>query len=186
MNEGKTGPEPISTPRLVLRHADDLSLQASVKGVEAFSQITGCQVSPDWPPNHWDAQAVTWLMGQLTLSPGEVMRRPWWIALKDGTVIGTLGTKGPPDADGVVEIGYSIVTSQWRHGYATEAVGAVVRWLLNDPRVSQVCAHTLHQDPASSGVLSKNGFTFAVSLDDPHDGRIDRFEYRKGASSSEM
>lgn len=183
VNEGKTCPEPISTLRLVLRQADDLSLQGSVNGVEAFSRSMGCPVASDWPPDHWSAQAVTWMLGRLAQSPEEVMWRPWWISLKDGTIIGTLGTKGPPDSDGVVEIGYSIVSSQWRNGYATEAVGAIVRWLLEDPRVSQVCAHTLHNDPASSGVLCKNGFAFAGSLEDPNDGPIDRFEFRKGARS---
>lgn len=177
--EGGIGPARISTLRLELRPADDSSLHASVLGAESFAKCIGCKVAADWPPKHWEPQAVRWLMGRLEESPDEVLWRPWWIGLKDGTLIGTLGTKGPPDTQGIVEIGYSIVASQWRRGLATEAVGAVVSWLLLDPRVKQVCAHTLHEDPASSGVLLKCGFVFAGTLEDPSDGLIDRFEHRK-------
>lgn len=76
----------------------------------------------------------------------------------------------------MVEIGYSVVASHWRRGIATEAVATMIEWAGRDPRVRGVRGHTLAGDPASGGVLLKNGFTLAATIDDPDDGRLDRYE----------
>jgi RimJ/RimL family protein N-acetyltransferase len=44
----------------------------------------------------------------------------------DGRVIGDAGFHGPPDPDGSVEVGYGIVPSARRQGYATEALRALL------------------------------------------------------------
>ncbi len=43
-----------------------------------------------------------------------------------GAVVGTCGFKGPPGADGTVEIAYGVAPDQQGKGYATEASEALV------------------------------------------------------------
>ena len=42
------------------------------------------------------------------------------------TLVGAGGYFGPPDADGTVEIGYSVLPEWQRHGYATQMTEALV------------------------------------------------------------
>jgi [ribosomal protein S5]-alanine N-acetyltransferase len=77
-----------------------------------------------------------------------------------GEVIGTAGFFGPP-REGVVEIGYGIVPSRQRRGYATEAARALVELALAQPGVSEVVAHAEPGNAASIRVLEKNGLTYA-------------------------
>ncbi len=142
----------------------------------AHSPLAGHRPAPDWPPMFWEASSVGWLIARLAEHPHEPFWRPWFISL-EGLIIGTIGFKGPPDAaGGMVEIGYSVVASHWRRGIATEAVATMIEWAGRDPRVRGVRGHTLAGDPASGGVLLKNGFTLAATIDDPDDGRLDRYE----------
>jgi len=73
-------------------------------------------------------------------------------------VVGMLGTKGGADERGAVEIGYGFNASFEGRGYATEAVGALVRSLLNLPEVRTLTAETAAGNFASQRVLEKNGF----------------------------
>ena len=81
----------------------------------------------------------------------------WMIELKDGTHIGELCFKGI-DLTGSVEIGYGILGKYEGQGYATEAVGAVVTWALQQQYVNRVEAETEPENIASQRVLEKCGF----------------------------
>ncbi|MET8507291.1 GNAT family N-acetyltransferase [Streptomyces sp. NPDC004787] len=53
--------------------------------------------------------------------------RPYPIRLlADGTTIGGIGFHGPPDADGVVTVGYGLVPGARGQGYASEALRALI------------------------------------------------------------
>jgi RimJ/RimL family protein N-acetyltransferase len=93
-----------------------------------------------------------------------------------GEVIGSGGFKGPPDADGVVEIAYGIAPGDQGQGYATETARALVAFALADARVRLVRAHTEPRRGASPRVLEKCGFAFAGEVDDPDDGPVWRWE----------
>jgi RimJ/RimL family protein N-acetyltransferase len=58
----------------------------------------------------------------------------------------------------VVTIGYAIVPSARRQGYATEAIGAVASWSLRQPDVDHVRAQTLPENEASVRALLRAGF----------------------------
>jgi [ribosomal protein S5]-alanine N-acetyltransferase len=96
-------------------------------------------------------------------------------------VIGSGSFKGPPDAEGVVEIAYAIVPAFEGQGYATEVAGALVAFALAHP-VSVVRAHTLPERNASTRVLSKCGFAFVGEVEDPDDGPVWRWEHTGGAA----
>jgi ribosomal protein S18 acetylase RimI-like enzyme len=77
-----------------------------------------------------------------------------------GEVVGTAGFFAPP-RDGLVEIGYAIIPSRQRRGYATEAARALVEHALAQPGVSEIIAHAEHGNAASIRVLEKIGLTYA-------------------------
>ena len=91
-------------------------------------------------------------------------------------VIGSVGFKGPPDGEGVVELAYGIVPSFQGQGYATEAAQGAIAWALADDRVYRLRAHTLPEANASTRVLAKCGFDFVGEVHDPEDGRVWRWE----------
>ncbi len=58
------------------------------------------------------------------------------------------------------EIGYSLATEHWNHGYATEAVEGLAAWLLEVQGVSRVQATVDPDNLASALVLERAGFIF--------------------------
>ena len=104
---------------------------------EAYSEmLDGCLSHPE----QWEWYAI------------------WMIELKDGTHIGELCFKGIT-SDGSAEIGYGIAAESQGHGYATEAVSALVDWAFKQPGTICVTAETEESNAASQRVLSKAGFT---------------------------
>lgn len=91
------------------------------------------------------------------------------------SVIGTVGFKGPPDEDGVVEIAYGIVPVFQGHGYATEAARAAVAFAFGSGQVRHVRAHTFPTLNASTRVLAKCGFTRSGKVEDPENGLVWRW-----------
>ena len=82
----------------------------------------------------------------------------WAITLKTGELVGGICFKGEPDAEGSVEIGYGIKGEHQHQGYATEAVGAMLRWALEQEGVKKICAQTDLRNIISQRVLIRNGF----------------------------
>jgi [ribosomal protein S5]-alanine N-acetyltransferase len=56
------------------------------------------------------------------------------------TVVRSINLKGPPGADGDVEIGWGLIENSRRKGYATEASIAVLNWVVQQPGVSSISA----------------------------------------------
>ncbi len=83
--------------------------------------------------------------------------------LTDGRAIGGVGFKGQPD-NGCVEIGFGLVPSGRGHGYAAEAVIALLA-LAADNGLSRVLADSAHDNIASRGTLMSAGFHL-VSTDE--------------------
>jgi [ribosomal protein S5]-alanine N-acetyltransferase len=87
----------------------------------------------------------------------------------DGLVIGEIGFVGPP-RDGAVTIGYAIVPSARRQGYATEAISALTAWALGESDVREVRAQTLPENEPSIRALLRAGF-----VEDAPSGKLRRF-----------
>lgn len=93
-----------------------------------------------------------------------------------GAVVGGCAFKGPPDADGMVELAYGI-DENWRgNGFATEAAAALADFASRDAQVRVVRAHTKSDNPASIRVLEKCGFQSLGEVIDPEDGLVLRWE----------
>jgi RimJ/RimL family protein N-acetyltransferase len=93
-------------------------------------------------------------------------------------VVGKSGFKGPPTADGMVEIAYGVDLDYQGKGYATEAAQALVAFAFSSGRVRVVRAHTLSESNASTRVLTKCGFRYMGEVIDPEDGLVWRWEKR--------
>jgi RimJ/RimL family protein N-acetyltransferase len=133
--------------------------------VEAMSPADKAQVSAHWLARvHASTPVDPWTLGF------SLVHRETDIA------IGTCGFKGPPTADGVVEIAYGVDPDHQGKGYATEAAEALVDFALGDSRVRVVRAHTLPEPNASTRVLTKCGFHYLGEVFDPEDGLVWRWE----------
>ena len=88
------------------------------------------------------------------------------------TLIGVINLKGPPDAEGRVEVGYEIEQDFRRKGYASEAVRALAAWCAGQPEVKAVQAKTLKQNEVSQAMLAKLGFKRLGPQRDPQLGEM--------------
>ena len=93
----------------------------------------------------------------------------WFVVLSDespeGRVVGDLGTFGPPDDEGVVEIGYGLAAPYRGRGIGTEAVGTFVDWLVTVPGVRRVVARVEVGNEASRRLLARIGFGLTGEAD---------------------
>jgi ribosomal-protein-alanine N-acetyltransferase len=117
----------------------------------------------------------------LALIEGSSPANPWIhgftiVHRASGSVIGKCGFKGPPDADGVVEIAYGVNPEHEGKGYATEAAGALVSYAFSHREVRVVRAHTLPESNASTRVLTKCNFRRVGEVIDSEDGLVWRWE----------
>jgi [ribosomal protein S5]-alanine N-acetyltransferase len=144
----------LETARLVLVPCD-ARLTAVERDPAALAAAVGAAVPADWPPAEIVPALGAW-HDELTRHPERCGWYGWLWVLRDGPLIGQGGFKGEPGADGAIEIGYAVVPSQQRRGYATEAVNALVAWAKRDPRVRRIDAETT--SAASARLLRKLGF----------------------------
>ena len=153
---------PLQTQSLKLVPQTREDVRAQVEQMEPHEKV---ELSPAW----------------LALLNGSSPADPWihgfmLVHQTDGKVIGRGGFKGPPGADGVVEIAYGVVPEHQGKGYATEAAAALVSYAFGSGQVRVVRAHTLPESNASMRVLSKCGFRRVGEVIDPDDGLVWRWE----------
>jgi RimJ/RimL family protein N-acetyltransferase len=117
--------------------------------------LGGHSAAPGWP--HADTpHALAFL---------EVGGRCWLVVDGDGLVVGELGTKGPPDPAGRVEIGYGLAAASRGRGLGTAAVSALLAELAADAAVSEVVAHVALDNTASRRLLARLGFIAAGDVE---------------------
>lgn len=172
----------ITTERLQLVPATAEQVQAALDGPDALATALGAEVPPTWPPEFLDRAAFEFTLERLKEDPGQA---DWWlhfVVLTDGAagrlLIGSAGYKGPPSADGVVEVGYGIVRDQRRRGFASEAVRGLLGRAFDQPVVRTVIAETLPELVGSIGVLNKCGFRLIGEGSEPG---VIRFELTRDA-----
>jgi RimJ/RimL family protein N-acetyltransferase len=107
----------------------------------------------------------------------EVHVPPWcgYIARRGGVPVGFGGFKGPPDADGLVEIGYLTFPAHEGSGVAREVAAAMLE-IARAEGVPAVLAHTLCEPNASTRVLERNGFVRDGFGEDPDEGTVWRWK----------
>lgn len=149
----------IASPRLRLVALNQELATTQLEDRAAFFRLLGVDPEPAWPPELMDQQTMEWTRDRLRASPADTGWYSWiYISPVMNRLLGTGGFKGAPDADGAVEIGYSMLTSYREQGLATEGVMALLDWAYTHERVTSVVAHTRDDRDASHRVLEKAGF----------------------------
>jgi [ribosomal protein S5]-alanine N-acetyltransferase len=149
----------ILTPRLKLISANAEMVRMAMLGSAELAEALQASVPDTWPHDFLDNDAFQYFIDRLTAAPETL---PWWfyfVVLQDtNQLVGTAGFKGPPNAEGLVEIGYGIVSDQRRKGYASEAVQGLIDFAKRDPAVKTIIAETMPDLVGSIGVLATCGF----------------------------
>jgi len=95
------------------------------------------------------------------------------VELATGQVVGGIGFMGPVEG-GEIEVGYGVVPSRRGHGYATEALVALLALAWHESALTTVIASTDLANLASQRVLEKAGFVRAGATEDQLQYRCDR------------
>lgn len=177
----------LRSARLALVPTSLALCQADLAGPAALAQALGATIPASWPPEHYDRAAIEYWLRLLERDPASSRWvNHYLVEDADGSaprLLGVAGYKGPPDVDGGVEVGYSILPEAQRRGLATEAVAALVEEAFGEPGVTRVIAETLPALLSSIRVLEKNGFSlqgegsepgvirFELTREDFHAGR---------------
>nr|BFE72413.1 hypothetical protein GCM10020092_057140 [Actinoplanes digitatis] len=92
------------------------------------------------------------------------------VAEPAGVVVGHAGFHGPPDADGMVEVGYSVDPAYRRRGHAKAMLAALIERARAEPGVRVVRASISPQNVASLATIAGFGFTQTGEQWDDQDG----------------
>lgn len=131
----------IATSRLLLVSATSELIEAVLEDRRASAiALQNVTIPAEWPVNQEALDGLRIHLAELRADPAQLSWRIRLIVLRDARVaIGSVNLKGPP-RDGAVEIGWGLVASARRQGYAREAAAAVVDWLKPQPQVRRIIA----------------------------------------------
>jgi ribosomal-protein-alanine N-acetyltransferase len=148
---GATG-SPIGSLRLLLLPVD----AAAAREVLAGRTPRGMEYAPGYP-SRFSLDLMSY--AEHGASPGDV--GPFFILRRaDRALIGEIGCRVDP-ATGTAHVGYTIAEHCQNLGYATEALRALLRHLLEDVGVRRVEGETLAGHGASRRVMEKAGMRLA-------------------------
>jgi RimJ/RimL family protein N-acetyltransferase len=160
----------IKTERLKLLPCELAHFEALLDDPPRIAEMLGVSVAEGWAAF---PESIPYSHKYLLAHPDAL---PWWMYLfihgNDRALAGYGGFKGRADADGMVEIGYSIAPAYRHQGLATEAAQALIDFAFSHPHVKAVDAHTLAEENHSTKVLRKVGMSYVEQLHDPKDGDI--------------
>lgn len=157
----------LKTARLILVEITHDLLRAQLEGADILSGLLEARLPTSWPPPLYDNDTVRYILQAADVSAGpDETDWPGFFMLMEAPdasghfAVGICSFKGGPDAEGAVEIGYSVVPEFQRRGFATEACLALIALAFARPQVRRIVAHTLDGLTPSIRVLEKLGFVY--------------------------
>jgi RimJ/RimL family protein N-acetyltransferase len=135
---------------------------------------TAAAASVPLPPGFADpGWAAVWRMraAQVAADPAVAA----WVTgavrdLDSGLVVGRAGFHGPPDARGMVEVGYAVLPEHRRRGYARAALAVLLDRARREPDVRVVRLSIAPDNTASQAVARPFGFRVVGEQVDEVDG----------------
>jgi [ribosomal protein S5]-alanine N-acetyltransferase len=161
----------ISTPRLTLIAATLEHVLVELQSPERLAELIEARVSAEWPAGEYDRDAMEFFRDRLEAGGDAVVGWYGWYAVRredaDGprALVGAGGYFGPPDSEGEVEIGYSVLPEWRRRGYAAEIARALVERAFAHDGVRRVVARTTDANVASVAVLRSGGFRRCLDVE---------------------
>jgi RimJ/RimL family protein N-acetyltransferase len=151
---------PFRTERLTLVPSDPSLASSEGSNRPAFFRALGVTPAGAWPPELHDDHTIAF--NQQQLAKGDSQAGWWcWYFLHESDegarLVGSGGFIGPPDADGAVEIGFSILDEFRRQGFAVEALRGLCE-VARTRGATQVVVKTLETLLASVRTAQAAGF----------------------------
>lgn len=109
---------------------------------------------------------------------------PWigYLAIENGTCVGTCGFKSPPH-NNRVEIAYFTFPGHESRGVATRMASELIRLALNNMSAVTIAAQTLPEENASTSVLKKLRFRLVSTVEHPEDGLVWEWQLRDSSEA---
>ncbi|MFH1194958.1 MAG: GNAT family N-acetyltransferase [bacterium] len=143
----------LTTDRLLLRAftMEDAIVVKQLAGAKEIADTT-----MNIPHPYPDGAAEVWIGGHgRNFNDGKEVN--WAICLKEsGEVVGAISFILKFEHE-KAEAGYWIGLPYWNKGYASEALGAVIKYGFDVLRLNKIYAHYFNRNPASGQVMFKNG-----------------------------
>jgi len=151
----------IHTPRLEIIGATLPLIEIELSGAGKLAAAFNAEVSA-WPPPLNDENSLLWTVNKLRSNPEQAGFYVWYVVLTENharRLVGLVAFKGPPDENGSVETGYSVVEEFQKRGIGTEATHALIEWAFQHPEIQEVTAETYPELHASIRVMQRCGMT---------------------------
>ena len=154
-----TRPAVIETPRLRLIALLPDELRALVlRASGRASALLGAHIPYTFPSDRDARAGLSWHLQALSRDPAQVAWRLRVVVERSqGTVLGSINLKGPPDLHGDVEMGWGIEPLHRQQGYAVEAASAVLEWAACQRGVVTVSATISSYNTASQRLAARIG-----------------------------
>jgi [ribosomal protein S5]-alanine N-acetyltransferase len=130
------------------------------------ARVIGADVPEGWPDDQL-LELLNVYAPWIAEDPARLGFGPWFvIAREEGSVVGSAGFLGTPNADMAIELGFGIQPRFRNRGYAAEAARRLVEWGLAQPSVEKIVARCDPNNAASIRVLEKVGMTRVGHVDE--------------------
>lgn len=136
-------------PLFLQVHSDEESMQF-ISAVPPLAEIR----------QRFDDRVVPWQVTSSHMLCLVVRRRD------NGEAVGLIGTHAEWSPFRQAEVGYSLLSDHFGHGYGTEALGALCGYLFSECGFHKLKAQVVEGNLASRRVLEKNGFALEGTLRD--------------------
>jgi RimJ/RimL family protein N-acetyltransferase len=161
-----------SRPEIVPLSAE--AIEALLQGDrDRLRALTGADFPQPLTPPPYMADSLPVVLTRLRRHP---MESEWWNWLvmnrETGQALGSIALGGKPDATGAVLIGYAMYPGLEGHGYATEAVRALMDWVFDQPDVKTVRALAPVWNTPAVQVAEKVGMRPVASDEDDEVGAV--------------
>ncbi len=172
------------TEHLVLVAATFEYVSAEIDSINSLASLLDTKIEEGWPPGEYDRGAQEFFKERLQQEGASSVGWYTWYAIRrfsesrSSVLIGACGYFGPPNKEHEVEIGFSVMPSWQKCGYATEMSQALIKNAFADSRVNKVIAHTTATNTASLKVLKKCQFVY---VGENQENKTQRFEILKNS-----
>jgi RimJ/RimL family protein N-acetyltransferase len=147
----------LETDRLLLMPMTIDFIDGLIDGGNGAYELFDIRPSEEWPSDEI-FNVLPMIKESLLLKKEQNGFNAWIFVDKfDRSIVGDGGFKGEPNENGEIEIGYGIVKSKRRRGYAFEAVSELIRWGFSNSNVKYITADCLNENEASINLIKKLG-----------------------------
>ena len=177
MPKGDAAEEMIATSQLELHHICVDDLLSLFESPEDVSIYEGKPYSNPHRVLMDKSGPLRWRVPQVRSNP---LVNKWfvrWMVQKSTReIVGSVSFHGPPDEQGMMEIGLGVHSNFQRLGYAAEALTGMWSWVVEQPGVDLLRYTVDPNNEASVAVIKKFGFERVGQQIDPEDGPEDIYE----------